>query len=267
MSKSSEPSTPRRSKERRRAYVACLACRKRKVKCVTPSDDDDTPCTRCKSRGQQCEFRAVPDGEDEGSFGSTPPDTSPIMLFPAWSATSPAAQRPEISPLDSFLPATRNSPSPVGIASSASLVYNPDPGANPYLLSPLLNPSPMVSLPPQFTVFDDLHPVGYPGAYPPTTSIFDQNPVHITTSPLYPHTSAVGGQFCPRDFNSAYAPCPEVYAQPPLLCCICELGPLPARTLFIDSFLSMYHTTYYTLNNGQLFATQELQFPGGDACA
>ncbi|KAF8212660.1 hypothetical protein K438DRAFT_1751101 [Mycena galopus ATCC 62051] len=63
--------------KRRRAYVACANCRKRKVKCVTPSEVDYKPCTRCSQKdrglkslkGLKCEY--FPD--DAPSEPNTPP--------------------------------------------------------------------------------------------------------------------------------------------------------------------------------------------------
>ncbi|KAJ7182196.1 hypothetical protein C8R43DRAFT_940344 [Mycena crocata] len=45
------------STQRKRTYLACKACRKRKVKCVTKGED--TPCKRCSERGFECEYLPV----------------------------------------------------------------------------------------------------------------------------------------------------------------------------------------------------------------
>ncbi|KAJ6483273.1 hypothetical protein C8R45DRAFT_931885 [Mycena sanguinolenta] len=43
--------------QKKRIYVACLNCRKRKVKCITP--DEQTPCKRCTEKGLECEYVPV----------------------------------------------------------------------------------------------------------------------------------------------------------------------------------------------------------------
>ncbi|KAJ7151800.1 hypothetical protein C8R43DRAFT_1190285 [Mycena crocata] len=45
------------SKDRKRTYLACKLCRKRKIKCVTKGED--TPCKRCSERSFQCEYMPV----------------------------------------------------------------------------------------------------------------------------------------------------------------------------------------------------------------
>ncbi|KAJ7767801.1 hypothetical protein B0H16DRAFT_337820 [Mycena metata] len=70
MSSSSTPSNP--FMKRRRAYVACAQCRKRKIKCVSVSEVDYRPCTRCAAKGLKCEYFAVPE-DDNPSQADTPP--------------------------------------------------------------------------------------------------------------------------------------------------------------------------------------------------
>jgi hypothetical protein len=84
--------------KRRRAYVACTGCRKRKIKvrissistsaasahqlssllwqCVTHSDVDYSTCTRCSSKGLKCEYLAMPDGYSSSTCqpGTPPPE-------------------------------------------------------------------------------------------------------------------------------------------------------------------------------------------------
>ncbi|KAJ7920595.1 hypothetical protein B0H13DRAFT_1867507 [Mycena leptocephala] len=62
--------------KRRRAYVACTGCRKRKIKCVTHSDVDYSTCTRCSSKGLKCEYLAMPDGYSSSTRqpGTPPPE-------------------------------------------------------------------------------------------------------------------------------------------------------------------------------------------------
>ncbi|KAJ7870251.1 hypothetical protein B0H13DRAFT_1896251 [Mycena leptocephala] len=49
--------------KRRRAFVACANCRKRKIKCATMADGDCRPCTRCAVKGLKCEYVAVDESQ------------------------------------------------------------------------------------------------------------------------------------------------------------------------------------------------------------
>ncbi|KAJ7664103.1 hypothetical protein B0H17DRAFT_1256557 [Mycena rosella] len=44
---------------RRRVYVACVNCRKRKIRCITAEEAPDKPCERCTRKGLTCEYLAV----------------------------------------------------------------------------------------------------------------------------------------------------------------------------------------------------------------
>ncbi|KAJ7646279.1 hypothetical protein DFH06DRAFT_1332666 [Mycena polygramma] len=68
MSSSPSGPTPRLFTRRRRAFVACANCRKRKMKCTTVADGNSMPCRRCALKGLKCEYLAV----DE----SCPPPTT-----------------------------------------------------------------------------------------------------------------------------------------------------------------------------------------------
>ncbi|KAK6988612.1 hypothetical protein R3P38DRAFT_2804396 [Favolaschia claudopus] len=51
--------------KRRRAFIACGACRRRKTRCVATSGLDNTlnSCTRCSIKGLKCQFQAVSNDE------------------------------------------------------------------------------------------------------------------------------------------------------------------------------------------------------------
>ncbi|KAJ7753940.1 hypothetical protein DFH07DRAFT_1029969 [Mycena maculata] len=61
--------------KRRRASVACITCRKRKIKCITVSNTDDKPCTRCAKNRLECRF-IPPDHESISSCTEAPPSES-----------------------------------------------------------------------------------------------------------------------------------------------------------------------------------------------
>ncbi|KAJ7823718.1 hypothetical protein B0H14DRAFT_3469889 [Mycena olivaceomarginata] len=75
MSRSSTPSSVLSLfTKRRRAFLACTECRKRKIKCVSvPDTDSYRPCTRCTQKGIKCEYYAVPDNYHPSSQPRTPP--------------------------------------------------------------------------------------------------------------------------------------------------------------------------------------------------
>ncbi|KAJ7454234.1 hypothetical protein FB451DRAFT_1184989 [Mycena latifolia] len=49
---------------RRRVYIACLNCRKRKIKCMT-EETDQKPCARCSRHGLKCEYLPVADEQTQ----------------------------------------------------------------------------------------------------------------------------------------------------------------------------------------------------------
>ncbi|KAJ7144317.1 hypothetical protein C8R44DRAFT_846177 [Mycena epipterygia] len=76
----------------RRAYAACLNCRQRKIKCVTISDADNRPCTRCAQKGLNCAYVAVSHDDSSNSSShsssrpSTPPPYDTFPLTPGWNS-------------------------------------------------------------------------------------------------------------------------------------------------------------------------------------
>ncbi|KAJ7039948.1 hypothetical protein C8F04DRAFT_272289 [Mycena alexandri] len=64
--------------KRRRAYVACQNCRKRKIKCYAASEGDFGPCGRCIAKGAQCLYYAVP---EEYLYPSSLPATPPEEIY------------------------------------------------------------------------------------------------------------------------------------------------------------------------------------------
>jgi hypothetical protein len=182
-------------KMRRRAYVACIACRKRKVRvsprvhcfrvplpecdirqCVAPSVDDDKPCVRCKARGRKCEFRAVPDTEESTSSGaSAPPGTPPLLLlgesFP-WEVKPPARTPPDPVTLN-CIPPTCQAPSFVkGSDFDAVPLNNPDRGVLASSRMPPLSPVHDTFRNSHFSAFDRQ----YSPAHPPSTAIYAPTP-------------------------------------------------------------------------------------------
>ncbi|KAJ7451328.1 hypothetical protein FB451DRAFT_1186270 [Mycena latifolia] len=76
---------------KRRAPVACVNCRKRKVKCIPPADSPHNPCERCTRRSLQCEYRSV---ADEVSLYNSSRDGS--SMNPVQTATPGLYMRPPI---------------------------------------------------------------------------------------------------------------------------------------------------------------------------
>ncbi|KAJ7355337.1 hypothetical protein DFH08DRAFT_933306 [Mycena albidolilacea] len=80
-SKTPSQSTLAAFTQKKRIYVACIPCRKRKIRCVTIDDSPNTPCKRCTEKGLECEYLAVCEEREkslftEGSaYGQRPPAT------------------------------------------------------------------------------------------------------------------------------------------------------------------------------------------------
>ncbi|KAJ7456128.1 hypothetical protein FB451DRAFT_1277046 [Mycena latifolia] len=81
----------------RRIYIACVNCRARKVKCISP--EDGQPCARCTKKRIECEYLAVPEeqarssstapgGQRSGKHPPRPSASTPQMP-PAWAQAPP----------------------------------------------------------------------------------------------------------------------------------------------------------------------------------
>ncbi|KAJ6486977.1 hypothetical protein C8R45DRAFT_1145705 [Mycena sanguinolenta] len=92
-SSSTSPTTSSLFMKRRRAYVACGNCRRRKVKCITPSEVDYKPCTRCAQKGLKCEY--FPGLGDEPSLE---PITPPASNQPSSHYLDKSCSPPPITP-------------------------------------------------------------------------------------------------------------------------------------------------------------------------
>ncbi|KAJ7781336.1 hypothetical protein B0H16DRAFT_1710553 [Mycena metata] len=66
---------------RRRATIACVNCRRRKVKCATTEDPPRNPCARCTKRSLVCEYVAVE--EDDLESPVSPLYPNPYTNAPA----------------------------------------------------------------------------------------------------------------------------------------------------------------------------------------
>ncbi|CAK5283026.1 unnamed protein product [Mycena citricolor] len=101
--------------KRRRAYMACTNCRQRKIKCITSSDGDFRPCTRCAKRNLQCEYVAVPEEfgygyqTDSASSGST--NASGQYLAAAGASWAPQAITPPSAGLNNYMQPSAGGPS------------------------------------------------------------------------------------------------------------------------------------------------------------
>ncbi|KAJ7164498.1 hypothetical protein C8R46DRAFT_313399 [Mycena filopes] len=57
--------------KRTRVYIACTACRKRKVKCLS-DEYEQTPCERCVRKGLKCEYVPVGGEQDDYTAPESP---------------------------------------------------------------------------------------------------------------------------------------------------------------------------------------------------
>ncbi|KAJ7238136.1 hypothetical protein B0H12DRAFT_1137904 [Mycena haematopus] len=100
----SEPSPYKRT----RVFLACLNCRKRKIKCLT-NDGQETPCDRCVKKGLKCEYSPVADEQERATHGagysSSPRPVSPPAQASSSSYTAEQYRPPYAGKLP-YLPST-----------------------------------------------------------------------------------------------------------------------------------------------------------------
>ncbi|KAJ7347230.1 hypothetical protein DFH08DRAFT_158785 [Mycena albidolilacea] len=99
-------STPFATK-RRRTLMACLSCRKRKVRCMTTEQPPKNPCARCTKKKIPCEYIPA-DQDDHSSSYSSSPQT------PEFPETEPPTSRfaIQMAASSSTRSSPRNTPSP-----------------------------------------------------------------------------------------------------------------------------------------------------------
>ncbi|KAJ7731698.1 hypothetical protein DFH07DRAFT_991761 [Mycena maculata] len=85
---------------RRRVYIACLNCRKRKIKCMS-DDSEMNPCTRCIRKGLVCRYVSVGEVTEQRTraerFGSTP-GVPTLAPQPGLHPTSPYGRQAPVYP-------------------------------------------------------------------------------------------------------------------------------------------------------------------------
>ncbi|KAJ6556995.1 hypothetical protein DFH09DRAFT_1164177, partial [Mycena vulgaris] len=93
--------------KRKRVPMACLRCRKRKIKCITSEESSGRPCERCTRRGFLCEYISVGDQRAQSTFESSPPGR-PATISPSPSPPSPYTELPwDHSDQASYLPSDK----------------------------------------------------------------------------------------------------------------------------------------------------------------
>ncbi|KAJ6598275.1 hypothetical protein DFH09DRAFT_1304081 [Mycena vulgaris] len=119
----SSPGTPS-SRGHRRGRIACLNCRKRKIKCVTADDHPHSPCKRCSQYGSPCEFVSV--SEEEASSPEPPPPENGAKWLPPLGPESYG--RPQKQGAIAITP-----PEIFDSYAAAEKIYSPDLGSPPIL--------------------------------------------------------------------------------------------------------------------------------------
>ncbi|KAJ7914066.1 hypothetical protein B0H13DRAFT_1873282 [Mycena leptocephala] len=61
---------------KKRGYIACRNCRRRKVKCIT-DEYEGKPCQKCIREGLKCEYVSVE--QEQSASLRTPPSGSPFL--------------------------------------------------------------------------------------------------------------------------------------------------------------------------------------------
>lgn len=93
----------------KRASIACVKCRDRKVKCIpVPNEEPPRRCTRCKEKNQPCQYLTVtPESEQRGSQ----PPPAQTDCYPYYESSRPPATPLYAQPL-SFVDSTYPYPQP-----------------------------------------------------------------------------------------------------------------------------------------------------------
>ncbi|KAJ7677635.1 hypothetical protein B0H17DRAFT_111079 [Mycena rosella] len=117
---------------RRRVYIACLNCRKRKIKCLSENSD---PCARCIKMGLHCEYLPVADESIHQSLPPFSPYPNPTWQLPR--TADFANLQPAFSLFSDFvIPSTKSLPSSSAPVSKPSYFHASQPPP-PHLFNPL----------------------------------------------------------------------------------------------------------------------------------
>ncbi|KAJ7164461.1 hypothetical protein C8R46DRAFT_312748 [Mycena filopes] len=111
-SSSSAPAPSDPFMKRRRAYVACANCRKRKIKCISLSEVDYRPCTRCAAKGLKCEYFAIPDDYAPPAGPPAPAPEAAARSYEQGQGEPPQPITPPSASLSDFLPGASSSRRP-----------------------------------------------------------------------------------------------------------------------------------------------------------
>ncbi|KAJ7626783.1 hypothetical protein FB45DRAFT_1081583, partial [Roridomyces roridus] len=179
---------------RKRIFVACTECRKRKAKCINTSTEDfpNIPCDRCQMKGLRCEYISVGEQRDLPCRAD------------AGSAINQSAYGPKIHTPP---PPSIHKPSPA----PGSLVPHPLPRSTPFPIPSMpggtIHPGQLYNYPGMSPQYPNIHvPPPYPSGHPqrphPASrhlgdrrdSSSDGNPQRndLLLSQLNPNISALG---------------------------------------------------------------------------
>ncbi|KAJ7779748.1 hypothetical protein B0H16DRAFT_724882, partial [Mycena metata] len=95
---------------RRRTLIACLNCRKRKLRCIPAEQTPNGPCTRCLKRGLQCEYVATTESNSPHTPEYSPTDIQHSQIVPRPSPPNSSYGHGAAPPLPYTLPPARNNP-------------------------------------------------------------------------------------------------------------------------------------------------------------
>ncbi|KAJ6467851.1 hypothetical protein C8R45DRAFT_1219021 [Mycena sanguinolenta] len=117
--------------KRRRTLMACLNCRKRKLRCITTEQPPKNPCARCTKKNLPCEYVPATEHDDQSSSHSSSPRT------PNFSESEAAPRSPSVAPSSSSSigPPSRNS-SPYSSIGPATHLGRDNAPPLPYILPP-----------------------------------------------------------------------------------------------------------------------------------
>ncbi|KAJ7662503.1 hypothetical protein B0H17DRAFT_1144290 [Mycena rosella] len=182
---------------RKRVYMACVHCRKRKVRCITEAPD--TPCERCARKALRCEYLSVSNQPD------APPMNLPPQLYggyntgPSPQCSIPHAGSPYYNPMNAM-------------ASGSQRVVPPDPrhdrSSHSQYAAPVQHPGCNQSIHSRTqyrpTIPDQQHPIG--------------QGYHVDYNQLFPDPVLINVARSNRQVSHSASLCCEAVIMPSELC-------------------------------------------------
>ncbi|KAF8173370.1 hypothetical protein K438DRAFT_2051431 [Mycena galopus ATCC 62051] len=197
--------------KRRRTLMACLSCRKRKIRCITTEKPPKNPCARCTKKHLLCEYVPATETEQDEHYsshsGSPQTPEFPQSELPAISSSPslPPSRNPSPYPSPganqsrgSALPLPHTIPPPPGYRPRFAGMQYPDlsllPQSAPMALRPMLMQHPY---------------------YTPTATPHPNTNPYLSYPPYSPHPGR-GSQYPWQQMSPPHPSHPQQFAYAPM---------------------------------------------------